>query len=129
MATDKPDNTDNNSENSSNEPEQSLPEDLEAILRELPEDKRKSIIQAFRQVSVTHESSFSSPLPPPDILKGYNEALQDGAERVVGMTESQAQHRKEQEDKITNEMLRESKWGKIFAFILALLGWVSSTIL
>jgi uncharacterized membrane protein len=38
-------------------------------------------------------SSFSGPLPPPNLLAQYNEVLPDGANRIVTMAERQAKHR------------------------------------
>jgi uncharacterized membrane protein len=36
---------------------------------------------------------FSGPLPPPEILAKYNDALPNGAERIVAMAEGQMKHR------------------------------------
>jgi uncharacterized membrane protein len=40
---------------------------------------------------------FSGPLPPPELLARYNEALPGGAERIVALAEEQASHRRRME--------------------------------
>lgn len=40
---------------------------------------------------------FSGPLPPPEVLARYNEALPGGAERIVTLAEEQASHRRRME--------------------------------
>lgn len=40
---------------------------------------------------------FSGPLPPPEVLARYNEALPGGAERIVALAEEQAGHRRRME--------------------------------
>jgi uncharacterized membrane protein len=54
-------------------------------------------------------AAFSGPLPPPEILARYNDALPDGADRIVKLAEEQSKHRR----------LMESR-GQVFAFTLAL---------
>jgi uncharacterized membrane protein len=55
--------------------------------------------------------SFSGPLPPPRLLAQYNDAVADGAERIVKLTENQALHRQVLEVR-----------AQIFTFVLALIG-------
>ena len=40
---------------------------------------------------------WSGPLPPPTLLAEYNDAVPDGAERIVSMVERQTAHRMEME--------------------------------
>lgn len=111
------------------------PDNLEKALNklsneeELSDKERDTLLQSLKKVSVTHQSSYSSPLPPPEVLKGYDEILPDGANKIVEIIESQSQHRKDMENRVVNEILRESKWGQLFAFILGILGIISATIL
>lgn len=55
------------------------------------------------------EAAFSGPLPPPEILVRYNDALPDGADRIVKLAEAQSRHRRSMESR-----------GQLFAFTLAL---------
>ena len=59
--------------------------------------------------------------PPPDILKEYNLALSNGAERIMTMIENQSKHRINLESKVILQQSSESQRGQIFGFILAFL--------
>lgn len=61
---------------------------------------------------------FSGPLPPPPLLAQYNEALPNGADRIVKLTENQAKHRQSMESR-----------GQIFTFALAMVALVGGIIL
>lgn len=82
-----------------NEKQQELPEiqipkeiqELENILEDLPKEKRKEVVSAL--MLQFERTSWKGPLPPPDKLKEYNDAVSDGAERILRMTEKQAEHR------------------------------------
>lgn len=67
-----------------------------------------------KEISV---ASFAGPLPPPDIMAGYNEAVPNGAERIMKMAESQSNHIMKMENK-----------GQWFAFILGILGLIGAVI-
>lgn len=90
--------------------------ELQSLVEGLPEEKQKVFHALLLQVEKT---SWKGPVPPPDILCAYNEALSDGAERILQMAEKHAIHKIELEkQKIENQ--RESKWGQIFAFLIAM---------
>jgi uncharacterized membrane protein len=58
--------------------------------RNEPEDPpvtESSIIAAIRS------TSFSGPIPPPEMLKGHNEVLPGAADRILKMAENQNKHR------------------------------------
>jgi uncharacterized membrane protein len=58
--------------------------------------------QAFR-------FEFSGPVPHPQLLAQYNEALPNGADRIVKLTENQAAHRQAMESR-----------SQIFTFVIAM---------
>jgi uncharacterized membrane protein len=70
---------------------------------------------------------YSSPLPPPDILAQY-EHLQSGLiQKVISMTETQANHRRELESKNLDASIKhqerrdkEARMGQFFAFLITL---------
>lgn len=43
------------------------------------------------------ESSWQGPLPPPEILQGYEAAFPGAAERILRMAEDQGAHRRDME--------------------------------
>lgn len=63
-------------------------------------------------------SEFSGPIPPPAIIKGYEEVLPGAADRIITMAETQAQHRQELEKKMVHAESRDSLLGVLFAFLL-----------
>ncbi len=80
-------------------------------------------------VSIRKASSFSGPIPPPELLDGYNEVVKDGAERIVAMAEKQSNYRMQLEDHAIREELKQSRLGQIFGFILGIVGLVLAAIL
>jgi uncharacterized membrane protein len=84
------------------------PADAEVVDGEIAgEPTREQLVQILAQ------SVFSGPLPPPGMLARYNDALPDGAERIVKMAENQSAHRRKLESR-----------GQLFAFALALVAIV-----
>lgn len=81
-----------------------------------PEEKTREVVQIVKQ-----DYSFSGPIPPPQILKGYNELVPDAAERILKMAEKQADHRIELEKKVIVEQQRQSARGQKIAAVLAVL--------
>lgn len=76
-----------------------------------------------RTSTVRMEASFawSAPLPPPDLLKQYNDVFPGCAERIVAMAESQAAHRQAIEDKVIHGNVSSQKTGLWLGFVLALI--------
>jgi uncharacterized membrane protein len=62
---------------------QQLPEEAQSFLKDLPGPQKKAMI------ALLMAQSWKGPLPPPEVLKGYNEAIPDGAERILKMAENQ----------------------------------------
>ena len=76
-----------------------------------------------RQVSVAAaqiEKSFSGPLPPPEILVRYNEAVPNGAERIIVMAEKQSDHRMQLENQVVRADIQRSNLGLAAGLIIAL---------
>ncbi len=107
------------------------PDEIQSIIDdpEIPKSKRDKIIKAFVRVISVRQASFSGPIPPPEILKGYNEVVSNGAERIVLMAENQSSHRIHLEDHAVKEQLKQSRQGQLFGFILGLIGLILATVL
>ena len=71
---------------------------------------------------------FGGPIPPPDILAGYNEVVPGAADRIITMAETQSRHRQEIEKSIINSDIRNSKLGLWLGFFIAMAAIVSGTI-
>lgn len=78
---------------------------------------------------VHQETSFSGPLPPPEVLKKFDEVVPGAAERIIKMAEGQFAHRTELEKKVINSDIARSKYGQVLGFIIAIVGlFVSATV-
>jgi uncharacterized membrane protein len=92
-------------------------------LSEQPVTQRKTTIQ------VAAVSQHSGPLPPPEVLLGYEQTLKGCAERIVVMAESEQRHRHklELDDSASRSMLaRRGQW---MAFCIGALGIVGGLVL
>ncbi|MGL4598930.1 MAG: DUF2335 domain-containing protein [Bacteroidia bacterium] len=108
-----------------------LPEEIKHLLADpnIPIDKRVEITKAFLLVSIRRESTFIGPIPPPEILRGYNDILPNGAERIVAMAEKQSNHRMSLEDHAIREELKQSRRGQLFGLLLGVTGLGLATVL
>lgn len=80
-------------------------------------------------VSLSRTEVFSGPLPHPNILAQYEAIVPGAAERIIVMAENQSRHRIAMEDRVIQSDIRNSKYGQIFGFIIAVLGLVISCVL
>ena len=98
-----------------------LPEEIQLILDEtdLPHEKKEEFKSKLISLSITR--SFSGPLPPPELLQGYNEVVKGGAERIFSQFEKQSDHRIKLEAEVIPEQLNQSKRGQFFGFVLVVL--------
>ena len=71
--------------------------------------------------SFSASRQFSGPLPPPEILVKYNEAISNGAERIMAMAEKQQDHRMYLEGFVITRDSKRADLGLILGFFLALL--------
>jgi uncharacterized membrane protein len=78
---------------------------------------------------VVVQHSFSGPLPPPEVLKRFEEVVPGSAERIIKMAEGQFAHRTELERKIIASDIARSRLGQILGFIIAIVGLVCSVII
>ena len=67
------------------------------------------------------------PLPPPEMLDGYERTLPGTAERILSMAEKQQDHRQMIEKAVIVGNLRDQRLGVVFAFLLGLTGIVCGT--
>lgn len=67
-------------------------------------------------IHVESSSSFSGPLPPPDLLAEYNQVLPGLAERIVAMTEAEGENRRA----LQRRVLRLSEAGLVSAFVITM---------
>ena len=66
---------------------------------------------------LTKVSQFSGPLPPPESLIKYNEAVPNAAERIICMAEKEMQHRHENEKRLLKNRIRITYLSVVLSFI------------
>jgi uncharacterized membrane protein len=101
-----------------------IPEEVEVILRDLPEVQQKAVRAVI--IGVSYQRAWKGPLPPPDILKEYNDAFSNGAERIFLEAKKQTDHRIKMESIVIPEEQKQSRRGQTFGFILALAFLIAS---
>jgi uncharacterized membrane protein len=74
----------------------------------------------IRQIVAQVARRFSGPLPPPDVLARYNDAVPNGAERIVAMAERQAEHRMRLEGRVITADIWRSYAGVVAGLVVAL---------
>lgn len=80
---------------------------------ELKNEEVKQVIhQVFREIE------FSGPMPPPNILDGYEKILPGAADRILTMTEIQSRHRQQMEKRMIEAEARDGLLGILFGFML-----------
>ena len=85
---------------------------------------------------VSSRRQFIGPVPPPEILKSYEENIPGSAERLIRMAEKEQDHRHEMQKKLVDGQLNntkrfydERKRGQIFGLTIGLIGIISGSIL
>jgi len=65
-------------------------------------------------------SQYQSPIPPPEIVAGYERVLPGAAERILAMAERQSAHRLRQEERVVTHNIEREKTGQWMAFAVSL---------
>lgn len=102
--------------------------ELESVLKDtqISNEKKERLIHI---VGSSVQTTYISPIPPPEILKGYNEVVNNGAERILAMAEKQSNHRMQLEDYAIKEQLRQSGRGQNYGLVIAIFGLVLAGVL
>ena len=82
---------------------------------------------AGQVISRTVSQSYSGPVPPPAVLREYDQIVPGAAARILAQAEAQTQHRIKLEDKVTTSDICRSYWGLGIGAIReprSSLGWV-----
>lgn len=97
---------------------------------ELSEEERRQVQQLLQrhssEVAVainTTISEFRGPLPPPAILRGYEEIVPGAAGKIVEWADSERQHRHQMEGLMVRATTKRDLRGQIFAAIVAMGGF------
>ncbi|MFZ5800507.1 MAG: DUF2335 domain-containing protein [Candidatus Omnitrophota bacterium] len=77
----------------------------------------------------TEMMGFCGPIPPPEVLAGYERIMPGAADRIIAMAERQAAHRQEMERRIVFSETFQAKIGMFLAFVVVFAAMVAGTIL
>ena len=87
------------------------------------EEELEESTKILVKVSVTRK--FAGPIPPPSIMKQYEETLPGSADRILKMAENQSEHRQWMEKKILSFSNREVHIGQVFGFLIGAIAIVT----
>ncbi len=76
----------------------------------------KEVREVVAQVIAEYE--FRGPIPPPNIISGYEKILPGAADRILTMAEKQSEHRQTMERKMIEAEARDSLLGVMSGFTL-----------
>lgn len=93
------------------------------IIEKLPKADRETLL------AIMTENQFSGPIPPPEILAGYQSILPDAPERILKMAEKEQSHRHSLEDDEVKSSIKQTSIGQIMGFCLSGMFGVISLVL
>lgn len=74
-------------------------------------------------------ASFSGPLPPPELFRGYNEACPGAGDRILAMAEEEGRHRRELEKMAMTAGIADGRRGQYSGLILVGIFTVAGTVM
>lgn len=96
-----------------------IPEQAKAALADLPERERRAVLALIR---IRSSQTWMGPIPPPEVLKGYNDLVPGSADRILTRMEKQSDHRMELEKMVVPQQVKQSSRGQWFGLIIGLAG-------
>ena len=97
----------------------------ENYLEQANKEQLKEVVTRVTQIM----TEYHGPIPPPSLMRGYEEILSGSADRILAMAENQASHRQYVERKCVDTEARDSLLGIISAFSLGLLTIVGGVVM
>lgn len=91
-----------------------------------PPAKRNQNLAPHHQSGVTiQEQQYSGPVPPPEILHGFEQIVPGAAERILAMAEENGKHQREMEKKALTVAFRTVLIGQIFGLVIGILAFIT----
>ena len=95
-------------------------QDMQEVIDKSPESTTKEISAIIAE----NHSSFSGPLPPPDMFRQYDQVLPGSADRILSLAENEQSIRKQESIRILkNDATRI--WGSILVSLALILAGVA----
>ena len=89
---------------------------LDPLIQRLPREEQQVVRRAIIQAV-----SYQGPLPPPVMMAQYNEAVPNGADRIMRQFESETAHRHSLETRALDAQIGRVNRGQWMAFFLTIL--------
>ena len=93
--------------------------EIEKALQENPELVTR-LGQSDNFVALIHQTSFSGPLPHPDIISGYERVLPGSAERIFSMAEKEQKFRHATQEGALTGAVKRDRRGQWMGFIITM---------
>jgi hypothetical protein len=94
------------------------------IVENLPSDVKEKVARLSIERSL-----FAGPLPPPEVLKSYDEIVPGSAKAFIGQFISQGDHRRNLERIVVQGDAKRANWGLVAGSVLGGVGVIGSLIL
>jgi uncharacterized membrane protein len=104
-----------------------LPHEIDLLLKDLPETQQNAVRAVLTGMACL--CLWQGPLPSPGVLKAYNEAKPNGAERILHEVQRQCRHRMDLENRMIPEQHLQSRRGQVYGLVVALSFLIASFIL
>ena len=86
----------------------------------IPENKEE-----LKKLLLAVSQEFAGPIPPPSMMKQYEETLPGSADRILKMAENQSEHRQSLEKKKLSFSNREVHIGQVLGFFIGVIAIVT----
>lgn len=88
-------------------------------LQKLPPEEAQEVLTNLIGVARHESMTFEGPIPPPIIIRQYEDAVSGSGDRIITMAEKQMNHRHKMESSVINASIRYELLGLILGFLLS----------
>ncbi len=91
-----------------------------ALAQPLPDERSPETIKSeqYGGILAVKSEEFSGPLPPPELLKQYDDIVSGFADRIISMAEKEQSHRHQLGQSALSGVVASAKRGQILAFTI-----------
>lgn len=97
-------------------------EDAVDILDKLDPKERRVLLSMV-------STQYQGPIPPPEVLRGFEDICSGSADRIITMAEMQSSHRQDIEKKVVASKTGDSRIGLYLAFIVVVISFIGGMFL
>lgn len=101
----------------------SLPKEIDDILKYVPEEERGKVTQLIISQQLT---TFQGPLPPPDVLREYQKIMPGSPDRFLKLVEKEQEQTHAKENLIIDSQIRQNWAGMIIGAVLIILFFIGA---